>query len=143
MANQLFGEDAGPTISLSSEKDYINFAKKVSEALYAGNAPYHCEKFFKKLAEDMPKHCDSKHIKGAADNLQLLYNNKVKEERKLDKNVKKKAAALKGGGGKGYDRNNNTNMINDVMGNDDYGEEYGQEETVGFKREEEAEIDFM
>jgi hypothetical protein len=74
LANQLFGEEAGPKISLSSEKDYLNFAKKVSEALYQGNAPFHIEKFFKKLAEDMPKHCDSKHIKGVTDYMQTLYN---------------------------------------------------------------------
>jgi hypothetical protein len=36
--------------------------------------------------------------------------------------------------------NNNNAMINDVMGAD-YGDEYGNEE--GFKREEEAEYDFM
>lgn len=127
---------------MTKEKDYIDFAKKVSEALYKGNAPYHIEKFFKKLAEDMPKHCDSKHIKGVADNIMTHFNNKVKEERNLDKNVKKKAAALKGGGSKGYDRNNNAAMINDVMGNndDEYGE-YGDE--AGFKREEEADYDFM
>ena len=37
--------------------------------------------------------------------------------------------------------NNNTAMINDVMGGD-YGDEYGDEGT-GFKREEEADYDFM
>ena len=141
LANQLFGDEAEPTIELSSEKEYLNFAKKVSDALYAGKAPYHIEKFFKRVADEMPNHCESKHIKGVADKFQLMYNNKVKEERKLDKNIKKKAVALKGGGGKGYDRNNNVAMINDVMGTDDYGD-YGKEEE-GFKREEEAEVDFM
>jgi hypothetical protein len=64
----------------------------------------------------------------------------VKDERNLDKNVKKKAAALKGGGGKGYDRNNNAAMINDVMGADEFGD-YGEE--GGFTREQEADYDFM
>ena len=52
----------------------------------------------------------------------------------------------KGGGGKGYEFNNNPAMINDVMGaatggdNDEYGD-YGDEQ--GFKRENEADYDFM
>jgi len=36
--------------------------------------------------------------------------------------------------------NNNAAMISDVMGNEDYGD-YGDE--GGFKREEEADYDFM
>jgi hypothetical protein len=48
---------------------------------------------------------------------------------------------LKGGGAKGYDRNNNTAMLQDQMGGDDYGD-YG-EEAEGFKREGEVENDFM
>lgn len=48
---------------------------------------------------------------------------------------------MTGGGGKSnYETNNNTAMINDVMGGD-YGDEYGEE--GAFKREEEAEFDFM
>jgi len=140
LANQLFGDEVEPKITLTSEKDYTNFAKKVGTALYSGNAPYHVEKFMKKVAEEMPKHCDSKHIKAVADYLMTLYNTKVKEERNLDKNVKKKAAALKGGGGKGYDRNNNVALINDVMGADDLGD-YGNE--TGFTKEQEADFDFM
>jgi hypothetical protein len=132
LANQLFGDDAEPTIALSSEKDYLTFGKKVSDALYKGNAPYHIEKFFRKLSEEMPQHCDSKHIKSIADNMMHIFNKKVKEERNLDKNVKKKAPMLKGGGGKGFDNtNNNTALIADVMGTNDYGD-YGDE--VGFKK---------
>jgi len=89
----------------------------------------------------LPEHCDSKQIKHVADNLMLLYNGKLKKEKSEDKNVKKKAATLKGGGGKGYDRNNNTAMISDVMGADD--DDYGTEAAGTFKREEEAEFDFM
>lgn len=48
---------------------------------------------------------------------------------------------MKGGGGKGYDRNNNTAMLQDQMGGDDYGD-YG-EEAEGFKREGEVDTDFM
>jgi hypothetical protein len=88
----------------------------------------------------MPKHCESKHIKSTSDNFMTHYNTKLKEEK--SKTGKKKAPTLKGGGGKGYDRNNNPAMINDVIGNagDEYGE-YGEE--TGFKREEEGDFDFM
>ena len=56
--------------------------------------------------------------------------------------MKKKAPTIKGGGGKGYEMNNNVAMISDVMGNDnDYGD-YG-DEGAGFTREQEAAYDFM
>ena len=70
-----------------------------------------------------------------------MYNTKLKTEKSEDKNVKKKAATLKGGGGKGYDRGANAALINDVMGADG-DEDYGNE-GANFKREEEAEFDFM
>jgi hypothetical protein len=46
--------------------------------------------------------------------------------------------------GKAYDRNNNPGMIADVIGDVGYGDEddYG-EEGAGFKRENEANYDFM
>lgn len=47
---------------------------------------------------------------------------------------------MTGGGGKSAYETTNTAMINDVMGGD-YGDEYGEEGV--FKREEEAEFDFM
>jgi hypothetical protein len=89
----------------------------------------------------MPEHCDSKQIKNVADNLMLLYNAKLKKERSEDKNIKKKAAVLKGVG-KGYDRNNNAAMINDVMGAAEEDDEvFG--EPAAFKKAEEADYDFM
>lgn len=72
---------------------------------------------------------------------------KAKEEKEArdGKNKKKPKASIAGGGGKGGDltRNNNVAMINDVMGydNNEYGD-YG-DEAGAFKREEEAEYDFM
>jgi len=47
---------------------------------------------------------------------------------------------LKGGGGKGYEKNNNAAMINDVMGDTNY-DDYGDE--AGFTKAEENEYDFM
>ena len=75
----------------------------------------------------------------------MLYNQKLAAEKEEmnGKNKKKKAPTIKGGGGKGYEMNNNVAMISDVMGADpdDYGD-YG-DEGQGFKREEEANYDFM
>ena len=75
----------------------------------------------------------------------MLYNQKLAAEKEEmnGKNKKKKAPTIKGGGGKGYEMNNNVAMISDVMGADpdDYGD-YG-DEGAGFKREEEANYDFM
>jgi len=51
---------------------------------------------------------------------------------------------LKGGGGKGYELNNNPAMVNDVLGtnqDDEYGD-YGNE-TSGYKKVEETNYDFM
>ena len=64
-----------------------------------------------------------------------------KEKEQRDKKKGKPLAAVKGGGSKGYDRNNNAAMVNDVMGGDDYGD-YG-DEGGNFKREAEADYDFM
>lgn len=71
-------DDATPVVQLNSEKDYKEFAKKIAGPLYAGHAPYRIEFFFKELARDLPKHCDSKQIKKIADSMESLYNSKLK-----------------------------------------------------------------
>ena len=105
----------------------------------------------------MQTHLDSRQIKKIADHLLSLYNEKLKKEKEMTKGKAKKksaAPAIKGGGAKGYDyaRNNNTAMINDVMGAEnhppEYGDEYGEygdygEEGAEFKKEKEANFDFM
>lgn len=130
-------------VPLNSEKEYKEFAKKVSKTLLSGNAPYHIDKFLKDLTKDLPEHCDSKQLKGMADNLMLLYNAKLKKEKSEDKNVKKKAPAIKGGASKGYDRNNNNAMIADVMGEAEEEDDPFAPVVGGFKRAEENEFDFM
>ena len=65
-----------------------------------------------------------------------------KEKEDRDKKKGKPKAVLKGAASKGYDRNNNTAMVSDVMGGDEYGD-YGDEGGTGFKRETEADYDFM
>lgn len=79
--------------------------------------------------------------------MKSIFNQKQKQEKeeKAGANKKKQKQGLKGGGGKGYEFNNNAGMVNDVMGgpandDDDYGD-YGDEQ--GFRREGEAEFDFM
>ena len=144
IADQLFGDEPSTAVdtnvTLNSEKDYKEFGKKVAKALYAGKAPYRIENFFKELTKDLPTTCDSKQIKKIADGLQAIYNEQLKQEKEKAK-TKKKAPQVKGGGGKGYEMNNNAAMISDVMGaEDDYGD-YGDE--GGFRREEEADYDFM
>lgn len=144
LADQLIGEEEKTTldtkVTLNSEKDYKEFGKKVAEALYAGKAPYRIENFFKELCKELPQFQDAKQVKKIADSLLAIYNAQLKEEKDKAKS-KKKAPMIKGGGAKGYEFNNNQAMVADVMGDaGDYGD-YGDE--AGFKREEEADYDFM
>ena len=64
------------------------------------------------------------------------------EEKKADKTGKNKSKAqLKGGNSKGYDAMQTNKILeNDLIGDDGYGEE---DDSKPFKREEEAEFDFM
>ena len=138
-------------MKLNDQKDYIKFGEQTAKTLYGGAAPYRIENFMKELCKDLKVHCDAQQIKKILDNVTLIHKEKEKEERKTRGTGGKKGntlgsivadkAVLKGGGGKGYDRNNNTAMLQDQMGGDDYGD-YGEEEG-GFKREGEVETDFM
>jgi len=153
MVDQLFaaeeGETAQPTIvKLNDQKDYIKFGEQTAKILYAGAAPYRIENFMKELCKDLKEHCDAQQIKKILDNITLMHKEKEKAEKAARGTGGKKGnaaatekAVLKGGGGKGYARNNNTAMIQDQMGGDDYGE-YGDED-AGFKREGENAFDFM
>lgn len=93
------------------------------------------------MSKELPKNADSKQINTIAVHFKTMHNQKLKDEKAGDKNVKKKAPTLKGSTSKGYEMNNNKAMINDVMGAepDEYGE-YGEE---AFTKEQEAEYDFM
>lgn len=152
MTNDLFGadDDAKQTKvkdwKLNSEKDYKEFGKHTAKILYKGSTPYRTETFFRELGREMPEHLDSKQIGSIVDYMKSIFNQKQKQEKEErdGKNKKKKKNDLKGGGGKGYEFNNNPGMVNDVMGgptnDDDYGD-YGDEQ--GFRKEGEAEFDFM
>ena len=102
----------------------------------------------KELCKDLKNHCDAQQIKKIIDNLTVMHKEKEKAEKAARGTGGKKGnagaakAALKGGGGKGYARNNNEAMIQDQMGGDDYGD-YGDEDDTGFRREGERDTDFM
>ena len=99
------------------------------------------EAFYKELSKDLPQHCDSKQIKKIADHLQSIYNTKLNDEKKAAKTKKKPAQGSKT---MAYDntRNNNMAMVADVMGAEDDDDDY-QDAGNGFRREEEADYDFM
>ena len=151
LADQLFGgmdlDAPVGKISLNSEKEYKEFGKKTGQLLYQGSAPYRIENFFRELCKDLPEHLNAQQIQKIVDYLGIMQKEKAKKEKEArdGKNKKKPKASIAGGGGKGGDltRNNNVAMINDVMGydNNDYGD-YGDEAGT-FKREEEADYDFM
>lgn len=123
---------------LDKEADYVKFGSKISSKLYSGKTTYNVVPFFKEISRPLGSNLDSKKIKQILDNLTKIYNEKVKEEREKEKPKASKKANIKGG--KAYDKNNNQAMIDDIMGDDDE-EGYG----VGkeFKREQEADVDFM
>jgi hypothetical protein len=107
--------------------------------------------FFKELLRDLSGQLESKKIKEILDNITTLYNEKVKEEKEKEKS----------GGGKGKSKatlkagkqHANVQMMHDLMGEDDYGEEaYGDEDEIiasgskkggAKKKVQEEEFDFM
>lgn len=134
--------------ALMTEKDYVNFGKKVAGVLYQGQAPYKIPAFFKEALREVQTQLESKRIKEILDNITTLYNEKVKEEKEKDKAGKgkqKKGPQLVAG-----KQTVNQQMMQDLMG-DDYGdeEEYGDEDfaagsgSKAKKKVQEAEYDFM
>lgn len=80
---------------------------------------------------------DSKELKQILDLVSKSYNDKVKEEREADKGKKKSnKPALKQG-----KQTVNNKMMQNMMGNSDYGSE--DESGAGGKRIAEEEFDFM
>lgn len=110
-----------PTVvKLNDQKDYIKYGEQTAKILYGGAAPYRIENFMKALCKDLKDNCDAQQIKKILDNVALLHKEKDKAERAARGTGGKKGnvavaekAVLKGGGGKGYDRNNNAQMVSD------------------------------
>lgn len=141
ITESLFAELDVNANSLTQEKDYINFGKKVATALYEGQAPYRIPVFFKELVRDLSKHIDSKKIKEILDSVTALYNEKVREEKEKEKSGKgsQKTAKAQLKTGK---QHLNQQLVSNLMGDDD--DEYGDEdEDQGYSRAQEAEYDFM
>jgi len=80
ITESLFADMNVSSNQLNTEKDYVNFAKKVGEVLYQGKAPYRIPNFFKELLRDLGKNQDleSKHVKEILDSITTVYNEKVK-----------------------------------------------------------------
>lgn len=136
---------------LVSEKDYVNFGKKVADVLYKGQAPYRIPVFFKEALKDVQGQLESKRLKEVLDAVTTLYNEKVKEEKEKDRagKAKAKAKAPQLMAGKNVV---NQQMMHDLMGEEDYGEEdedaYGYEDDIPVskgakKKVQEADYDFM
>ena len=86
----LFADMNVDSKALMTEKDYVNFGKKVATVLYQGQAPYKIPVFFKEALRDVQSQLESKRIKEILDNITTLYNEKVKEEKEKDKAGKSK-----------------------------------------------------
>mmetsp|Transcript_9437 Transcript_9437/g.14477 ORF Transcript_9437/g.14477 Transcript_9437/m.14477 type:complete len:264 (-) Transcript_9437:64-855(-) len=136
LVDQLFAdemdEEGQPCLQLKSEEEYKGYGQKVGKVLFNGSAHYRVPLFYTELSKELASNCDSRQIKKIADHLLSLYNEKLrkeKDEQKGKQKKKKEKPSIKGGGAKGYERNNNTAMLQDVMGeenaNDGYGDEYG------------------
>jgi len=124
--------------SLTQEKDYVGFGRKVSAVLYEGQTPYNIPVFFKELVRDLSKQIDSKKIKEILDSVTALYNEKVKDEK--DKGNKggpgKAKAQLKAG-----KQHQNAQLVSTLMGEDEYDDE---EEGGAYARaKDDEEYDFM
>lgn len=151
ITEQLFAADINTEASnLKTEKNYISFAKQVSDVLYEGQTPYNIPAFFNELSRGLTKtKLTAEDMKKILNGITLMYNNKVAEEKKAQGGNKKKPSKPSLAVTKGTDnlRNNNPQMVADLMGNeDDYGDEYGEygeEQYDASKRLPEAEYDFM
>ena len=161
ITDQLFQQDLGTDASaLRSEKNYQKFAVQVGDILYEGHTPYNIPAFFSELAKGLTSsQLASQDIKKIVDSVTVAYNAKVAEEKKRDMGkakANKKKPAIAGGKAVDNSRNNNPQMVADLMGDgDDYGDEYGDYgdygdesgagDTAGgnAKREPETAFDFM
>jgi hypothetical protein len=117
--------------SLRSEQNYVKFAQQVGDVLYEGQTPYNIPAFFTELSRGLATtSLSSLDMKKIVDSMTVAYNASVAEEKKRDGGGKKKGKEKpKIAGGKAVDnsRNNNPQMVSDLMGGeDDYGDEYGE-----------------
>lgn len=77
---------------MTSENEYVLFAKKVSGLLLEGKAPYRIPSFFKEMFKELPNHCESGDLKKILDAITTVYNEKVKQDKQKEKGGSKKQA---------------------------------------------------
>jgi hypothetical protein len=147
ITDQLFASEIQQdSASLKTQKDYESFANQVGDVLFEGQAPYHIPAFFTELAKGLSKsQTKTEEVKLIIDRITVVYNAKVAEDKKRDGGNKKGSKKAKLNAGKAaaetHARNNNPQMVSDLMGDeDDYGDEYGEEKSG---RQAEADYDFM
>ena len=135
---------------MRSEANYKDFAKQVSGILYEGATPYNVPSFYKELFAPLAdqKH-KTEHVRKVLDEITRIYNNKVQEDKKREGGGNKKGKQKpKIAAGKAEDtsRNNNPQMVANLMGSDDeYGDygDYGEEVGANQRRVAEEDYDFM
>lgn len=155
ITDQLFAPELNTESgSLRTEQTYVRFAQQVGDVLYEGQTPYNIPAFFLELFKGMNgQPLSSIDMKKIVDGVTVVYNAKVAEEKKKD-GGKQKAGKQKPkiAAGKATDnsRNNNPQMVADLMGgDDDYGDEYGDygdygdESGTGSRKVAETAYDFM
>lgn len=79
IAEMIFATDVNTeSNNLKSEKDYVNFSKRVSGVLYEGAAPYHLPAFMMELLRGIGKSkISALEIKKIVDTVTVVYNKKV------------------------------------------------------------------
>ena len=115
---------------LRSEQNYVKFAQQVGDVLYEGQTYYNIPSFFSELSKGLSSTMlTSLEMKKIVDSVTVVYNAKIAEEKKKDSGKGKGGKQKpKINAGKNVDsgRNNNPQMVADLMGDeDDYGDEYG------------------
>ena len=133
LMQDLFSQELSTEPSgLSSKDNYVAFGKQVSDILYEGKAPYNVPHFFTELMKGLnDPGMKTEDVKKIMDNVTVIYTNKQKEEKAKQGGKKKtnKKPAVKMMATKAENtRNNNSQMIGELVGGDDdgYGNEYGE-----------------
>ena len=130
ITDQLFSQELEMESSgLVSTQNYTKFATQVGDVLYEGKGPHNIPSFFQELAKGLYtvegiKVDDVKKIKNQ---FEVVYNNLLQKQKEADKKPGKKGKEKpKLGRAIDNSRNNNPQMVADLMGDDDdYGDEYG------------------
>ena len=117
--------------------DFIKFADEVAARLDVENNQKNSVAFFAQLFDGVKEEFKSQQLKEIMSSLELVYNKRLEEERKQDKNSKKKGAQTKINS-KAVANQQLLKQTEELLEQEDYGDEGGE----AFHREE-IEYDFM